>query len=152
MKTCINCAALLNEDSSFCYTCGSIVTTGNELSVECEMHPDRFAAGFCVICGKPVCIDCEIKSDGKVLCTNPEHRTILQDWQMLIQLDSEFEAEALEHNLTDSGIEARIFSLHDHIATRWLIENRVLIFVRKLELEKAMMLLQELSLIENLIL
>ena len=65
------------------------------------------------------------------------------------QPDSEFEAEALVRNLADGGIETRTFSLYDHITTRWLNENRVLLFIRKSEIEKAKALLKELNLIDN---
>ena len=68
---------------------------------------------------------------------------------MIHQPDSEFEAEALVRNLADGGIEAKTFSLHDHITTHWLNENRVLLFVRKSEDEKAKALLKELNLIDN---
>ena len=74
---------------------------------------------------------------------------MFQEWSAMYQPDSEFEAEALVHNLADGGIEAKTFSLHDHITTRWLNENRVLLFIRKSEVEKAKALLKELNLISN---
>ena len=63
--------------------------------------------------------------------------------------DSEFEAKALVRNLADNGIMAKTFSLHDHAATYWLNDNRVLLFVKKSEEEKARTLLQELNLVRN---
>ena len=119
----------------------------NVYKIECETHPDHRAVGLCVVCGKPVCSDCEVKSAGKLLCNNPEHRILLQEWGVMYEPDSEFEAEALVRNLADGGIDAKTFSLHDHVAACWLNENRVLLFVRKLEVEKAKMLLKELNLI-----
>ena len=74
---------------------------------------------------------------------------MLQEWSVLHRPDSEFEADALVRNLADAGIEAKTFSLHDHVAAHWLNENRILLFVRKSEDEKAKTLLNELKLIGN---
>lgn len=131
--------------------CGTLFNRGEEkvLEIECETHPDCRAIGFCVICGKPVCSDCEVKSAGKILCSDPEHRILLQEWCVMHQPDSEYEAEALMRNLADGGIEIKTFSLQDHVATHWLNENRVLLFDRKSEKERAQTLPKELNLINN---
>jgi hypothetical protein len=131
--------------------CGAFTDTDEEnaFKVECESHPDNRAVGLCVICGRPVCSDCEVKSAEKILCSDPAHKIMLQEWHVMYQPNSEFEAEALVRNLADGGIEAKTFSLHDHIAMHWLNENRVLLFVRKSEDEKAKEFLKELNLISN---
>jgi RNA polymerase subunit RPABC4/transcription elongation factor Spt4 len=149
MNACKNCSATLNADEAFCTACGSLIVTREEnlMELECERHPERTAVGLCVICGMPVCSDCEVKRDGKILCPNPGHNLLLQDWCVIRQMDSEFEADAFVRNLADGGVEAQSFSLHDHCATHWLKENRVLLFVRKSEHEKARVLLKELNLL-----
>jgi len=131
--------------------CGALIDTSEEdvFKVECETHPDHRAVGLCVICGKPVCSDCEMKSAGKILCSNPEHKILLQEWSVLYRLDSIFEAEAFVRNLADGGIKGKTFSMQDHIAMHWLNENRVLLFIKKSENEKAKALLKELNLISN---
>ena len=63
--------------------------------------------------------------------------------------DSEFEAEAFVRNLGDSGIIAKTFSLHDHVTAHWLSDNRVLMFVKKAEEERARVLLNELNFIDD---
>jgi hypothetical protein len=90
-----------------------------------------------------------VKSAEKILCNDHEHRVLLQEWNVMYRSDSEFEADALVRNLANGGIETKTFSLHDHIATYWLNENRVLLLVRKLEDEKAKALLKELNLVDN---
>jgi RNA polymerase subunit RPABC4/transcription elongation factor Spt4 len=151
MSVCKNCSTYLQAEQRFCRECGALLETREEngFKIECETHPDRRAIGLCIICGRPVCSDCEVTSGGKILCTDPEHRTLVQDWRVIHQPDSEFEAEALVRNLADNGIEAKTFSLHDSVATYWLNENRVLLYVRKSEGEKAKALLKELNLINN---
>jgi hypothetical protein len=151
MNICKNCSTQLQAGHKFCYGCGirNETNEGNDFNVKCEMHPDRLADGFCIICSKPVCSDCIVKSNGKILCADPEHRMLLEEWCVVREPDSVFEAEALVRNLADGGIEGKMFSLHDHIAAHWLDENRIAVFVRKLELEKAQALLQDLNLIGN---
>jgi hypothetical protein len=151
MRTCRNCSAKLQAGQRFCFDCGILIGTSDEniLKVECETHPDRFAVGLCVICGKPVCSDCEVKSAGKIVCADPEHMVLLQEWREIHRPDSEFEAEALVRNLADGGVEAKTFSLHDNVAMHWMNENCVLVFVRKSESSKAKVILEDLNLIEN---
>jgi len=151
MNVCKNCSAQFQTGNNFCESCGSLANTGDDTDVPigCETHPDQHAVGCCVICNKPVCSVCKVMVTGKILCHDPEHRVLLQDWCMIQEPASEFVADALARNLADGGIEAKSFSLHDHIATHWLKENRVLLFVKKSEEEKAQALLQELNLISN---
>jgi hypothetical protein len=149
-NVCTFCSAQLPAGQKYCSACGSFLEreTG-AINIECETHSDRRAIGFCVICSKPVCNECEVKSAGKILCQDPDHGIILQEWRLICMPDSEFEAEAFARNLGDSGIIAKTFSLHDHVTARWLSDNRVLIFVKKGEKEKARALLKELNLIDH---
>jgi hypothetical protein len=151
IHVCKNCSVQLQASKKFCDVCGALVDTGeeNDFKIECETHPDRQAVGLCIICGKPVCSDCEVKSAGKILCSDPEHRILHLEWREMHRTDSEFEAAALVCNLADGGFETKTFSIHDHVATHWLNGNRVLLFVRKSENEKAKTFLKELNLIEN---
>jgi hypothetical protein len=148
-NVCTYCSAQLPAGQTYCGVCGSFLEREKEkYNIECETHPHRRAVGLCVICSKPVCLDCEVKSAGKILCQDPDHGTILQEWRFLHMPDSEFEAEAFVRNLEDSGIIAKSFSLHDHVTTHWLSDNRVLMFVKKAEEEKARVLLNGLNLID----
>ena len=150
MPSCKNCSADLQKGYEFCHLCGSLVESSEDhgIPVECETHPDQRAIGICVVCGRPLCSECGIKRTGKFLCDDPEHTILLQDWCVMLQPDSEFEAEAVVRNLADGGIEVKAFSLHDHVAASWLKENSVLVFVRTSEHEKAKTLLKELNLID----
>jgi hypothetical protein len=150
INVCTQCSAQLPAGQMCCGVCGSFLEVEREnINIECEMHPNRRAVGLCVICSKPVCRDCEVKVTGKILCQDPDHGIILQEWRLLHMPDSVYEAEAFVRNLGDSGIIAKTFSLHDHITAHWLSDNRVLIFVKKTEEEKARTLLKELNLIDQ---
>jgi hypothetical protein len=151
VNTCRNCSMQLMAGHTFCKKCGSVVDTSedHDETIECETHPDHYAVGICVICGRPVCSDCEVKSNEKILCHDPEHKIALHEWCAMVEPGSEFEAVALVRNLSDGGIEAKAFSLHDHVATHWLEETHILLFVKTSECEKGKALLQELNLIGN---
>jgi len=150
MHVCTSCSAQLPAGQMYCGVCGSFLEIEKEnINIECEMHSNRRAVGLCVICSKPVCRDCKVKSAGKILCQDPDHGIILQDWRLLHMPDSEFEAEAFVRNLGDSGIIAKTFSLHDHVTAHWLSDNRVLMFVKKAEEERARVLLNELNFIDD---
>ena len=149
MNICKNCSAQLHAEQKVCGMCGLFIDANAEHSagMECETHPNRRAVGLCIVCGRPVCSACVVKHTGRIVCQDPEHRRMLQEWSVIHQPDTEFEADAFERNLADGGIEAKTFSIQSHVATHWLNENRVLVFVRKTEMEKAKALLEELHLI-----
>jgi hypothetical protein len=149
MSKCNNCSAAVDSAWSFCDSCGMFVGRNNSQKVECETHPKNSTIGFCVICSKPMCADCVVKVGNKLLCTNPEHQDMLQNWQVICCPETEYEADAVVCNLVTGGIEAKTFSLHDHIAAREMNESRVIVFVKKSEIEKSKTLLLDLNLIYN---
>ena len=150
-NACTHCSAPIPQGGAFCRTCGMLFDagTGYDMPVECEVHPGQRAIGVCVICSKPVCAACGNRSEGKMICSDPGHKGMLQEWCMLRQSESEFEAEAVLRNLADGGIETKLFSLHDHVTAHWLRERCVQLFVRTSEVEKAQALLQDLHLIDT---
>ncbi len=145
---CHACSGPIQEGQRWCDRCGRMVegTAGSTAEIQCETHPNQRAIGLCCVCDRPVCSDCSIKSEGKIFCTGPEHRTYFREWCVVCQTDSEFDADALVRNLADSGIEARMFSLHDYIAAHGLDEARVRVWVRRDVSEQAQTLLQDLHL------
>jgi len=149
MNICTTCAAQLEPLWSFCYSCGVIVPRAEQPDIECGKHPGSKAVGFCVVCSTPVCDECKELMNGKILCSDPAHRNILQEWQILSRPESEFEADSLVRNLLQGGIDAKTFSLHDHAGARWMSEQRVLLFVKKPEVRNAAILLQELGLLDT---
>ena len=149
MKNCTNCLAPINSEWSFCDACGIFLEQENKEIIGCEAHPQVPAKGICVVCGRPVCSDCFIWLDGKIICKNSDHNILLNDWKIIYRPDSEFEADAVVCNLTAAGIEAKSFSLHDYLYAYRMNENRILVFVKQSEFEKAKSLLLDLNLIEN---
>lgn len=113
---CEFCSERVEEAAKFCPHCGML--QGNLLSedeeIECENHPQIEAIGMCVVCGKPVCGDCAVKRQGKILCENDEHIKIAQNWAVVYTTGTEYEAQMVRANLENAGFPCVVFSQRDH--------------------------------------
>lgn len=38
--------------------------------MNCNIHPDNEAIGTCTTCGKPICKDCSVEMQGRLICRN----------------------------------------------------------------------------------
>jgi hypothetical protein len=142
---CNHCGEPLNVMLLFCEHCGAV--QANSVDFECETHTDRSAIGMCVVCYKTVCEVCQTTSGKKFLCSDPSHQQMINDWSVVHQVESEFEADAIQQNLKATDIESKAFSLHDFIAAHFIPANHVTVWVRQQELQKAIKVLTDLDLI-----
>lgn len=62
------------------------------------------------MCGKPLCADCFTSLDRGIVCEDPDHRRVLENWSVIVRSNSEFEADMILRNLEYEGIETRMFS------------------------------------------
>jgi ribosome biogenesis GTPase A len=68
-----------------------------------------------VICGRPLCRDCN-RSEGRAYrCSDHSGVTVIQGWAQIYSTASEFEAGLLRENLRAEGIETRVFSQKDNM-------------------------------------
>ena len=81
----------------------------------CSVHPERMAAGRCVVCGTEVCDSCAGATQRAFLCA--EHRSVrvTEGWAEVYTTTSEFEAQLLRDNLRAEGIDAQTFSQRDRV-------------------------------------
>jgi hypothetical protein len=148
-KRCSPCGSTVRNSNVVCLSCGSFVTADGELIV-CENHGSEQAIGVCVVCGKPVCGDCALSVNGRTYCDIVEHQSIHSRWKMIHETRFEFEADLIERNLEQGGIECRTFALGDHAATFWLEEMRIVrVLVPMERASDAVVLLQRLQLISE---
>jgi hypothetical protein len=138
---CPQCGAEQNDAVPFCESCGLL---WNE-PVECELHPGTPAVALCVVCGQPVCPECRELASVRSLCPNPEHRRMLETWNILISPSSIFEAEMYRQNLSMNGIECNIFCLQDFIGAVDLAYERATVWVPQTDAARAMALLTNLQ-------
>jgi hypothetical protein len=104
----------------FCRHCGGLSAEASGAErIECSNHPGQLAVAACIVCGKPVCGDCAVRSAGKFFCEDPEHCTIRNGWQPIYSCTSEFEADIVERNLQHAGLHIRVFSTGSHLELYW---------------------------------
>lgn len=108
-QTCESCDGVVRNDDYFCHHCGIILEPG-EGEIECEEHQKRDAIGVCVVCGKPVCVDCAHKKGNTIYCKNAEHVKVHQHWSTVFTSKIEYEAEMIKTNLESAGFPSKVFS------------------------------------------
>ena len=146
-RHCPECATLIGEENLFCTFCG--VTTALS-RMECENHSGERAIGVCIVCGKPVCGDCSVTVQKSLFCDQPEHQTTQKEWAVIFTSESEFESDAIRRNLEFAGMETKVFSMRDHVATFWFDEFAIVrVMVRQSEKERALVVLEELQLLNG---
>ncbi len=144
---CVQCELPVDHARSFCLHCGALQRDRLHEPLECEHHAGESAIGLCIVCGKPVCGDCAVASDGRVVCDVVDHRSKASHWSSIYSSDFVFESEMIRQNLMNAGIEADIFSFGDHLETFWLPDARfVHVMVPAHERAKALELLHQLHL------
>ena len=63
---CDNCEKSTGKDDSYCKNCGFLF----DFSHKCEIHSNIDAESLCVICKKPLCMDCQTEVSGKYFCSS----------------------------------------------------------------------------------
>lgn len=111
---CPSCTERIEGDNTFCPHCGILVGTSDP-KIACETHTEAEAIGMCVICGRAVCSECVVEREGKKFCGDDSHILLHQDYALVYQTSAEYEAAMIQSNLQGAGIEAKIFSQHDHV-------------------------------------
>jgi hypothetical protein len=99
-----------HSDPDACSACGAL-----RVQHRCASHPDTFAEGRCVVCGRLVCRVCQ-QGPGRVfLCHDHARIGLIQGWAQIYSTTSEFEAQLLRENLLAEGMDAQIFSQKDQM-------------------------------------
>ena len=136
---CVQCQTVSSVEAMFCYACGSPLA-GEEI-VECDNHTGTKAAGVCVVCGKPVCVDCSVLRERRVYCDDASHAELSLSHVKLGAAGSEFEADFLAHNLSANGISVVVFyglrysqlcRLTDNVFASLFVKNEMLESARRL--------------------
>lgn len=110
--SCSHCGSPMDARAFlYCSYCGAVnPEIASDQGLVCDTHVENRAVGFCVVCGKPVCEECLESSGNRLLCDDPRHRTMLNDWKVIYTFDFEYEAAMLYANLEQQDIESEVFS------------------------------------------
>lgn len=110
-RECANCGESVPADEEACPICGHLAQPGR-----CETHPDRKAEGVCVVCGRPVCEECNTADGDYYRCVEHQPVSIVQGWAEVYTTNDDSDAILVRENLQAEGIDAEILSQKDHFS------------------------------------
>jgi hypothetical protein len=91
-----------------CPACGALSER-----LPCDAHPDREAAGQCVVCGRLLCPECNAVQQRAYLCGEHRGVRVTDGWAEVYTTTSEVEAQLLRDDLRAQGIDAQVLSQRD---------------------------------------
>jgi uncharacterized OB-fold protein len=109
--TCPNCSRQYDASEDACPGCGRL-----EAEVPCERHPDRTAAGQCVVCGSAACRECDRDETREFICPDHWDVPIVDGWAQVYTTSDDLKAQLIRENLRADGLVAEILSQKDHFA------------------------------------
>ncbi len=138
-RECPHCGAMVPADGEACPACGHL-----QSPVACAAHPDRTAGGACVICGKPVCDQCDRGEGPEYICEEHSVVPITEGWAQVYTTGDDVEAELIRDNLLAEGIDSQVLSQKDHFSFTMDIGDlaQVRVLVPAFEYEDAMKVLE----------
>ncbi len=138
-RECPQCGATVPADGEACPACGHL-----DRPVACAAHADRTAAGACVICGKPLCEECNRGEGTEYLCEEHSVVPITEGWAQVYTTGDDVEADLIRDNLLAEGIDSQVLSQKDHFSFTMDIGDlaQVRVLVPAFEYEDAMKVLE----------
>lgn len=106
--SCEHCREDVTWDSDYCPHCGALIRM--EEPVHCEHHPDRIAAGVCIMCRTPICPECMKLIHNKRFCLEHQDIEVQQDWAKVYESDDIMEAELVKGILRQEGMLAQVMN------------------------------------------
>jgi len=100
-KECPFCGTMCSEGSDFCPHCGTLYPSAGDTA--CTDHSSRQAAGVCVICQQPFCVDCLKRVDGRFLCARHMNVKIEQEFALVYSSSNINDAELARAILDERG-------------------------------------------------
>lgn len=103
---CPRCRETVQPDDDFCPHCGDLFLE----NVTCSLHPDRSAAGVCIICTKPFCSECGGWTNRRFLCNDHSGYEIYEENVRVFGSSDVVQVEFAADCLRKEGLHAVIFS------------------------------------------
>jgi hypothetical protein len=98
-------------DSENCLACGAL-----QVDAACLLHPDMAAEGVCVMCGTPLCAECNRGIGMMYVCADHSDIPVMDGWAQVYTTSDEVEADLIRDNLEAEGIDAQVLSQKDHFS------------------------------------
>lgn len=147
MNRCHQCGEEVRDSSPLCTACGAV--TPGAAYADCELHADVPAVALCVVCGKPVCGDCAVRSAGRFTCDVPSHKVTASETSVLATCASPFEADLIRENLRQAGLETLVFDRSGFIGLPRSVTAPTEVRIRSDQAERAASALRKLALDEE---
>lgn len=109
---CPHCDNQVDVGDRACPACGRLRETGR-----CGRHPTREAQGACVVCGSPVCEECDSRGSGAFRCPLHKDVSVIEGWAQVYSTSDDIEAQLIAGNLQAEGLNAQVLSQKDHSLT-----------------------------------
>ena len=106
---CPNCEQEIDAEGPSCPACGHI----HRGIMQCERHTERTATGVCVVCGSPVCEQCDVEDELHHACPDHAAVPVIEGWAQIYTTSEEVEADLIRDNLQSEGIDAAVLSQKD---------------------------------------
>ena len=103
--TCEQCGHPVEADDDFCPECGSLFID----DVFCENHNSVPAEGACIICSKPYCSKCGLKTNGHFLCNHHSNYEIYEGMVRVYGILDDLAAQYATSCLEQAGLHPVIF-------------------------------------------
>jgi len=110
-EACEHCGEEIAADFPACPACGYL-----RVQQPCVNHSDRDAEGQCVICGAPVCADCNRGGESHFVCETHQEIPVVNGWAQVYTTPDDIEAQLISENLQAQGLDARVLSQKDHFS------------------------------------
>jgi hypothetical protein len=121
---CPNCHEQIAADEEACPACGHL-----RVRMQCAEHPERLAAGVCIVCGKPLCEEDNRGEKPYFKCDVHAPVEIVEGWAQVYTTGDDIEAELIRDNLQAEGIDAQVLSQKDHFTFTMEIGDLALVRV-----------------------
>lgn len=106
---CPRCEQEIDASSPTCPACGDMLSG----TLHCTRHLDRDAVGVCVICGDPVCTECDNTSTRHHACPLHASVAVIEGWAQVYSTSDTVEADLIRDNLQSEGVDAAVLSQKD---------------------------------------
>jgi hypothetical protein len=103
---CTRCHETVQADDDFCVHCGELFVE----QVMCSVHPERLAAGACIICSKPYCETCGGRVSGRFLCDRHSSYEIYEENVRVFGSPDVVQVEFARDCLEKEGLHPFVFS------------------------------------------
>ncbi|MBR9990714.1 MAG: DUF2007 domain-containing protein [Gemmatimonadetes bacterium] len=106
---CPRCDQEIDAEGPACPACGHI----HNGTLNCQRHPEREAAGVCVVCSDALCDECDAIDEMHHACADHSAIPVIEGWAQIYTTSDEMEADLIKGNLQSEGVDASVLSQKD---------------------------------------